>query len=79
MRDDRPILLDILEAIERIERYAGQGYETFNRDELIQIRIIHNMQIIGEAARKLSESIRLSFRAWHKLPGPCFSSNAKNS
>ncbi len=36
MRDDRERLLDILEAIERIDRYAVRGRETFERDELIQ-------------------------------------------
>lgn len=36
MRDDRERLLDILEAIERIDRYAVCGREAFEHDELIQ-------------------------------------------
>lgn len=36
MRDDRARLADILEAIERIERYATQGEEAFAQDELLQ-------------------------------------------
>jgi len=36
MRDDRRRLLDILEAIEYIERYVARGREAFERDELIQ-------------------------------------------
>ena len=36
MRSDREKLLDILEAIERIERYAVQGREAFEQNELIQ-------------------------------------------
>jgi hypothetical protein len=36
MRDDRERLLDILEAIERIHRYAVRGREAFEHDELIQ-------------------------------------------
>ncbi len=36
MRDDREKLQDILEAIERIERYAVQGRSAFEHNELIQ-------------------------------------------
>ena len=36
MRDDRERLLDIHEAIERIEKYAGGGRDALARDELIQ-------------------------------------------
>ncbi len=41
MRDDRERLLDILEAIERIDRYAVRGREAFDHDELIQNWITH--------------------------------------
>ena len=54
MRDDRVRLLDIQEAIERIEKYARQGHEAFEQEELIQTWIVHHLQIIGEAARTLS-------------------------
>jgi uncharacterized protein with HEPN domain len=54
MRDDRERLLDIQEAIERIERYAARGREAFERDELIQTWVLYHLQIIGEAARALS-------------------------
>lgn len=53
MRDYRERLLDILEAIERIEKYAAQGREDFENDELVQTWIVHHLQIIGEAARAL--------------------------
>jgi uncharacterized protein with HEPN domain len=58
MRSDREKLLDILEAIERIERYAVQGREAFERNELIQTWFTQNLQVIGEAARSLSLEIR---------------------
>lgn len=54
MRDAKVYLRDILDAIARIERYAAQGRETFEQDELIQTWIIHHLQIIGEAAARLS-------------------------
>jgi uncharacterized protein with HEPN domain len=40
----------MLEAIERIERYAAKGRAEFEKDELIQV---HHLQILGEAAAKL--------------------------
>lgn len=58
MRDDRQKVLDIQEAIERIEKYAAHGRETFDGDELIQTWVLHHLQIIGEAARCLSEPFR---------------------
>ena len=36
MRSEHERLLDIMEAIERIEKYAGRGKEAFLQDELIQ-------------------------------------------
>lgn len=54
MRDDRERLRDILEAIAQIEKYAIQGYEAFDNDELLQIWVIHHLQIVGEASRSLS-------------------------
>jgi uncharacterized protein with HEPN domain len=58
MRDDREWLLDILEAIERIEKYSSQGRQTFEEDELIQNWIVHQLQIIGEALRSISDDFR---------------------
>lgn len=53
MRDSRERLLDMLEAIERIERYAAKGRAEFEKDELIQTWVVHHLQIVGEAAAKL--------------------------
>ncbi len=54
MRDDRERLLDILDAIRQIEKYAIKGFDTFSQDELIQAWFTRQLQIIGEAARSLS-------------------------
>ena len=56
MRDDRERLRDILEAINNIEKYANRGKEVFEQDELIQIWIIHHLQIIGEASAAMSQN-----------------------
>ncbi len=58
MRDDSIRLQDIVEAIERIERYAGIDKSAFERDELVQTWMVYNVQIIGEAAANISEELR---------------------
>src|ERR1043165_204160 len=71
MRDDRERLLDILEAIERIDRYAARGRAAFERDELIQNWITHQLQIIGEAAARISPDLRESYPGvpWRQIIG----------
>jgi len=55
MRDDIERLQDIQEAIAKIEKYAVRGRQVFDEDELIQIWMIHNLQIVGEASASMSE------------------------
>ena len=61
MREDKLFLKDMLEAIENIRKYAGQGIEIFQNNELIQTWMIHHLQIIGEAARKISEPLKKQY------------------
>lgn len=42
MKDDKERLLDIEEAIERIEKYAFQGRKAFENNELVQIKEKHS-------------------------------------
>ena len=58
MRDDRVRLGDILEAIERIEKYAGQRRDVLYSDELVQTWVVHHLMIVGEACRALSAEFR---------------------
>jgi uncharacterized protein with HEPN domain len=71
MRDDRERLLDIIEAIERIEKYTARGRSAFDEDELIQTWVLYHLQIIGEAVRALS--VETTSRAdeieWQKIVG----------
>jgi uncharacterized protein with HEPN domain len=50
--------LDILEALLKIEKYAAKGEQEFYKEELIQVWIIHYIQIAGEAANQLSDSLK---------------------
>ena len=58
MRDDRERLFDILEAIERIDKYASKGRPAFEDDELIQTWVLHHLQLIGEEKRALSTEVK---------------------
>ena len=58
MRDSKERLHDILDAIANIERYAVQGRQVFERDELIQNWFVRHLQIIGEAAYALPKDVR---------------------
>ena len=53
MRSPQERLLDILEAIARIERYVALGKARFLEDELIQVWMIHHLERIGEAVARL--------------------------
>jgi len=71
MRDDRERLLDIIDAIERINKYAARGKEAFENDELVQNWIVHHLQNLGEAAAKISDSFKEQheYVPWAKIIG----------
>lgn len=51
MRDDRERHRDVLEAIERIEKYTVRGRESLASEDLLQTWVVHHLMIIGEACR----------------------------
>lgn len=58
MRLDKERLEDILEAIENIERHLPGSWDAFDRDELVRVWCLRHIEIIGEAAAKLSQEAR---------------------
>ena len=58
MRDDHERVIDIIEAIEQIEKITSKGKRVFYDDEMVQVWVIHHLQIIGEAVRALSPEFR---------------------
>jgi uncharacterized protein with HEPN domain len=71
VRDPRERVRDMIEAIDRIEQYARHGRAAFESDELIQSWFIRHLQILGEAARALSDDIRAKAPEieWKKITG----------
>jgi uncharacterized protein with HEPN domain len=57
VRRDRERLLDITEAIERIERHTTAGRASLN-DELVGTWVVHHLQILGEAARRITTELK---------------------
>jgi len=58
VRDTYKRLNDIQEAIAHIEKYTIQGREAFDQNELVQIWVIHYLEIIGEAVRTIPQDFR---------------------
>jgi len=57
-RDDA-FLLDMLLAARRIIKYTrGVDFERFEQDEVLQDAVMRRIQIIGEAARKISQEFK---------------------
>lgn len=71
MRNDRERLLDIQEAIENIRKYAARGKNAFANEELVQTWIVHHLQILGEAAAKISDEFQEKHPdiPWFKIIG----------
>ena len=58
MRSDRERLLDVQQAIERVERHTQGNRRPMERDALLQDAVLRNLQIIGEAVRSLSAELK---------------------
>ena len=58
MKDDRPYLADILQALERVEEIGQRGREAFLADWLLQDAAIRNFEIVGEAAKRVSLALQ---------------------
>lgn len=64
-------MLDIREAIENIQKYAARGKDAFRKDELIQTWVLHHIQILGEAASRISDEFQEEHPdiPWFKIIG----------
>ena len=58
-RDESIYLRHILDAITKVEEYLQEvDEETFHKHTLVQDGVIRQIQIIGEAVKRLSEELR---------------------
>ena len=57
-RDERLYLTDIRDAVERILQYTSGGRDEFFADPMRQDAVIRNLEVMGEAVRKVSDETR---------------------
>ena len=71
-RTDKEFLLDIQEAIRRIELYIkGLNYQDFSQKIETQDAVVRNLEIIGEAVKNISSNLRGKYKdiQWREIAG----------
>jgi len=69
MRNDFDRIIDMQESLNNIQRYTARGANTFFEDELIQTWVLYHLQILGEAARSMSQEMKDKHSAidWQRI------------
>ena len=71
-KDETIYIKHILDAIARIEHYlAGINYDRFNEDTLIQDGVTRQLEVIGDASKRLSDEYKASYEdiPWKDIAG----------
>lgn len=71
-KDNLVYLKHMLDAIQRIEDYIREiGCEKFMKNNLVQAGVIREIEIIGEASKKLTQNFREKYPdiSWKKMAG----------
>jgi len=71
-RDYKSYLNDILDAIDRIEKYTEKlSIDDFSESNLYQDAVVRNLEIIGEAVKHIPNNLRDKYTdiEWKKIAG----------
>ena len=71
-RDWKLYVIDMLESIEKIEKYIlGLSYEEFIKDSKTKDAVVRNLEIIGEAANAIPKEIQKRYEEipWSQIVG----------
>ena len=71
-RSNKVLLIDMLEAADKVVRHMqGVDLTAFLADENLRDAIVYRLQIIGEAAYKVSDPLKVTHPAidWFKIQG----------
>ncbi|MBI4643795.1 MAG: DUF86 domain-containing protein [Deltaproteobacteria bacterium] len=71
MKDDSVYLRHILDAINKIESYISVGHDIFFSDSHWQDAVIRQLEIMGEATKRLSQGLRSRYPdiPWKRMAG----------
>lgn len=71
MKDDRIYLLHVRDAIRQIVEYTAIEKEAFFADRKTQDAVVRNLEIIGEAAKRVSPGLKAAHPdiAWKPIAG----------
>ena len=71
MKEDRVYLLHIRDTIERALSYTAEGKQAFFAGPRTQDAVIRNLEVIGEAVKNLSESLKALHAGvpWTRIAG----------
>ncbi len=71
MKDQRPYLLHIRDAIGQVRHYTSGGRRRFFSDRKTQDAVVRNIEIIGQAAKNLSQELKARYRKtpWKQIAG----------
>ena len=71
-RDPRLFMTDVLDAIEKIERYtSGLTFDQFEANEMVSDAVVRNLEIVGEATRYIPATLRERYTQieWSRVVG----------
>jgi len=68
---DRVYLQHMIDSIQRIESYVSIGKKAFEKESHWQDAVIRQLEIIGEAGKRLSEDLRSKYAEipWRRILG----------
>ena len=71
VKDDKVYLTHILESMQYIASYVVGGEKDFFESRLIQDAVIRNLEIIGEATKKITKELRSEYPdiPWREMAG----------
>ena len=71
MKDDRIYLLHVRDSIQHIVNYTAAGKENFFSDRKTQDAVVRNLEIIGEATKRVSVTLKEAHPeiAWKPIAG----------
>ena len=71
MKDEMFYLIHVMESIEAIELYTGEGEDAFMKSRRDQDAVIRNFEVMGEAIKRIPPQLKQKFPdvPWGRIAG----------